>query len=500
MRYLFYFYSCFNPTFMGMLLDEAIEKTKDPGNEVLFVYCGGIFNMCLFNQKGSRPLCGFCSSVVRKTLSNYNVKNEPLTKYRVKKEAKRFEYKTSEELRALQYKDVSIGLGFMSGYISSTRNLNPVINEESKKYFDAHLQQDVEMIDAFYNLLDQYKPDVVYTFNGRYEEVRSIYDICMKLNIHLFLSEGFPRNGIWKKVMFEDHLPHDIKYWVSRRDYSWDHYRMSEDEKNKLGHSFYLNRRNGVYAGDKIYIKDQIAGSIPDIDSSKINIAIMNSSEDEYAAVGADWDRLKFFPTQYDGIIYLIEHAAPNVHYYLRIHPNLKDIKYKFHTNLLDLPKKYDCITVIPADSPISTYSLLDAVDKVVVFGSTMGIESVYWKMPVINLGPALYSYDNICYEPKDLADLDQLILSDLEPLYSDAVIKYGAFSMNQDPVIIEDKNICFQLKNHKFLKMQYSSTPYISFFINEEVTAFLVAICRFFLGSSLFARYTIPLEEDTNY
>ena len=480
---------------MGMLLDEAVEKQKDPDNDVLFVYCGGICEMCLFNKKGSKPLCRFCSRVIKKTLDSYSVRNEPLSSYVISREPVRFSYDSSEDLRSLKYRDVYIGLGFMSGYISSTRNLNPEINNESRAYFDAHLQQDARMIDAFYNLVEQFKPEGVYTFNGRYEEVRHVYDICKSLNIHLFLNEGFRKDGLWKKVMFEDHLPHDIKYWVSRRDYSWDHYNMSEEEKNKLGHSFYLCRRHGVYSGDKIYIKDQIVGSIPDIDPSNINIAIMNSSEDEYAAVGADWDLLKFFPTQYEGIIYLVEHSAPQVHYYLRIHPNLKGINYKYHTKLLELPKQYKNITVIPADSSISTYSLLDAVDKVVVFGSTMGVESVYWNKPVINLGPALYSYDNICYEPKDLADLDKLIIDDLKPLFNDTIIRYGAFTMNQDPVVLPDYSVNYQMNKRRFI-ITYHSSPFLNFWGGERLTAFICAITRFFLGLKCFNRFEIPVKE----
>lgn len=480
---------------MGMLLDEAVEKTKDSNNEVLFTYCGGICEMCLFNRNGSKPLCRFCSKIIQRTLKEHGINNEPLTKYKGEEKDVVFTYDSAKELRALKYRDVNVGLGIMSNYISTTRNMDPLIDKESRKYFDAHLKQDVALIDAFYNLLDDYKPDVVYTFNGRFEEVRPVYDICKKLNIHLFLSEGYPVKGEWKKVMFENHLPHDVRYNMELRDYCWEHFNMTEEEKIKLGNSFYLNRRHGIYAGDKIYVKDQIDGNLPDIDKSKRNIAIMNSSEDEYAAVGAEWDSLKFFPSQYDGIVYLLEQAYPNVHFYLRIHPNLKDIKYKFHTELHKLPEKYDNVTVIPGDSPVSTYSLLDEVDKVVVFGSTMGVESVYWKKPVINLGPAQYSYDNVCYVPKDNDELDRMITSDLEPLFNDAIIRYGAYIMNQEPLFVKKKYVEYQPKEHKFIK-RYHSSPFMRFWGGESLTALLIALGREFYGLKLFQKYIMPLKE----
>jgi hypothetical protein len=480
---------------MGMLLDEAIDKMRDPNNEVLFVYCNGICKMCRFNTKGSRPLCRFCSKVMKKTLSVYSVNSEPLTNYYIKNDEIRFDYKTAKDLRNLTYRDVNIGLGLMSGYISTTRNLNPLIDEESRYYFDAHLQQDVDMIDAFYNLIDQFQPDVVYTFNGRYEEVRHVYDICLKCNIHLFLSEGFTKNGLWKKVMFDNHLPIDIKYRASLRDYSWEHYDLSSEEKEKLGRSFFENRRNGIYAGDKIYIKEQVKGKIPPIDKNKVNIGIMNSSEDEFCAVGAEWESLKFFPSQYEGIIYLIEHASPNIHFYLRIHPNLKDIKYKYHQDLLKLEEKYHNITVIPGNSKISTYTLLDNMDKIIVFGSTMGIESVYWGKPVILLGPALYSFDDTCYIPKDKNDLDLLLTAKLKPKFNELVLRYGAFEMNQDPVFLEEKAIDFQMHRHKFI-LPYHSSPFLNFWGGEKLTGFICATIRYILGTKLFNRYTIPVKE----
>ena len=56
-KYLFYYGTCFNQTFLGALMDEAIHLAKDNNNKVLFAYCGGIKSLCDFNRKGSRPIC-----------------------------------------------------------------------------------------------------------------------------------------------------------------------------------------------------------------------------------------------------------------------------------------------------------------------------------------------------------------------------------------------------------------------------------------------------------
>ncbi len=497
MKYLFYFYSNFNPMFMGMLLDEAIELSKDKNNDVLFVYCGGLCDMCLFNRKGSKRLCKFCSKTTKKILDFYHIKNASLLDYYKDDVKLNFSYKDSQELRSIQYKNAQIGMGILSSYISGTRNLSPAITENTRMFFDAHIIQSVRFVDAFYSLIDEYQPDVVYTFNGRYEEVRPIYDICKSRNIHFYLSEGVPFNGTWRKVMFENNLPHDIRYNKERWNYCWDNYKLSEDEKKQLGRSFFENRKNGIYAGDKIYIKDQIKGKIPLIDDSKVNIAIMNSSEDEFAAVGEEWDSLKVFPNQYEGIIFMLRNAPKNIHFYLRIHPNLKDIKYKYHTDLLKLEDEYCNITVIPGNSEVSTYDLMDRMSKIVVFGSTMGMESVYWGKPVINLGPAIYSYENICYIPDNKEQLIELLSSDLKPLHNDEILKIGAYYMNMEPLFLGDKNINFQIERKKIGAFSYSVVPYISFLMNKEITGLYLAVMRYIYSSKLFCKFNYPLEEE---
>lgn len=85
----------------------------------------------------------------------------------------------------------------------------------------------------------------------------------------------------------------------------------------------------------------------------------------------------------------------------MRVHPNLKNVHYQYHLLLYDLSLKYPNITVIGADSDISTYDIMDNAEKVIVFGSTMGLESSYWGKPVILLSGSFYYYMNVCYIPK---------------------------------------------------------------------------------------------------
>lgn len=496
MKHLFYLYSCFNGSFFGELVDEAIELQKNKDNQVLFVYCGGLCEMCTQNAKGSKQLCRFCTNNTHRVLNYYHIANKALRDCVKMDQPYTFDYKTASELREITYKDVCIGLSILSSYITRTRNMNPLIDNNSKNYFDVHLNQSVWLVDALYSVVDEFKPDAIHSFNGRFEEVRPIYDICQKRGIKCYLNEGAGIKGKFKRVVFEDHLPHDIKYNKERREYCWSKYEMTQEEKIKFGESFFQKRRNGVASGDKIYIKDQEEGNIPPIDKSKINIAIFNSSEDEFVAVGGDWDLLKVFNSQFDGINYMLEHADPNMHFYLRIHPNLRDIPYHYYTDLITLDKKYSNITVIPAESKVSTYSLLDQMDKVVCFNSTMGMESVYWKVPTICLSAAMYYYDGVCYIPKNQEDVIELLRKPLKPLFNENVYKYGAWILDSSPLAVDPKNVDYTPINVKFLGLRYPIHDYLRFLVNPRITAFYLAAGRYLRGLKAFCRYEIPLKE----
>ncbi len=498
MRYLFYFYTSFNQKFLGCLLDEAITLAKDKTNEVYFAYCGGVNDMCVFNPNGSRPTCRVCGGCTKRIIEKYGIRAISLSDYYKISDRKEFKYNNADELRNINYRGVNIGLSIMSSYISFTRNMSPLIDEKSKCFFDAHLCQNVRFVDALYEMITEIKPDCLYGYNGRFEDSRPIYDLSKGLNINCRLIEDMKVSGVSYKLVYENHLPHDIKYFIERRNYCWDHYNMPEEKKIKLGESFYHKRRSGQPSGDvKIYIENQREGYIPDFDENKINIAIMNSSEDEYAAVGGDWDKLKLFKTQYDGIIFLLENAPSNIHFYLRIHPNLSQIKYRYHTDLLKLPQKYSNITVIPGTSEMSTYTIMEHVDKVVGFGSTMGIESSFWGKPSILLGSAVYYYDDLAYIPKTKEELLSLLSSKLSPKSNVNLYKFGAYTLDKSPLYKSVDNIDNTLKKKSLMGFVFHTTPFVSIWGNSYITSLLIGIARKLTDNRLFSRYTIPLAEE---
>jgi hypothetical protein len=208
----------------------------------------------------------------------------------------------------------------------------------------------------------------------------------------------------------------------------WNTSEIDMDKKINLASEFYERRKNALPAGDKIYTKSQRIGLMPEgWDSGKKNIVIFTSSEDEFVAIGEEFEKYSIFPSQIEGIKEIANHFLknPQIQFYIRIHPNLSDVEYSYHNKLYEF-EKYPNIKVIGPKSNISSYSLIDNSDIVVVFGSTIGIEAAYWGKPTILLSGAMYYYLDCCYIPSSKNELFELINSHLLPKEKLGTYKFG--------------------------------------------------------------------------
>lgn len=439
MKVLFLVTSVFNPLQFGVLLDEA-EIMYREGHDVYFSYCAKTIQCCTNNMTGKKSNCDLCSWSSRHALKNLSkgIKRIKISDYVSNKENEFVkEYHSMDEVKAVEYKNVKIGYGVLSSYLSYTRNNEPVFDKEFNSYINGLLYQSSLITDAIEAMIDEVKPDQICIFNGRFFEHRPMLEIPMSQGVNVKNYEvvgGY--NEEYYKISFENCLPHNIEKYNRSVVDLWDDASITLEKKIEIGSQFYYNRRNGIPAGDKVYIKSQETGLLPDgWDDSKRNFVIFNSSEDERLAVGDEFQSLDFFPSQLVGIktILTMLKDNPDIHVYLRIHPNLSNIKYSYHTDLLKLDKEFPNITVIPGSSKISTYEMMEKAEKVIVFGSTMGLESSFWKKPVINLAGCGYATSGICYMPKTLEELKSLLYDKLEALDNLYALQFGYFKMHRD-------------------------------------------------------------------
>jgi len=422
-------------------IQAANEHIKE-GDEVLYITCGSTLGSCNDNRKFNRLQCLFCKKrqLARtkkyiKGLRNICSIDDKLTDD-IQRKANEvdFRFSSMSELKAIHYDGIEIGYGALSSYISYTRNIEtPVAEGVIHQYLVDLLRMQVRMILVFKNIIKEFQPDLIVFHNGRFAEYKPLLGLATKLHIDFLCTENILMgDGTRYQDNFFNGTPHNLYSRDEHMRWVWSLGEDDKKEREQVARRFFENRRHAKFAGDTIYIKDQKAGTMPDgWDDQKENIVIFNSSEDEFFAIGGDCGVKSVFESQLTGIKAIVEHYQNDTtrHFTLRIHPHLKGLPFAYHQDLYKL--SYKNLTVIPADSIVSSYSLMDAADKILVFGSTMGVESSYWGKPVINVAYAIYNLLDVVYLPQGKEELWKLIEDpDLKPKNPDNALPYGYYFM----------------------------------------------------------------------
>ncbi len=484
---------------IGVMIDEAIAALE-LGAEVTFITCGGCMDSCYSNPLMNNVFCQICINQYDDFINKHlgpKVSHKKLNEFmdsNIELELQNYNYDfiSVEDLKRKEFKGIDVGYAALSSFISNTRNPNPVLNETTRKVLTKNLKTAVRMSLLAERIRNQESPQKLIIYNGRMPESRPLLKFFLANEIPVDINEVYPTdlNGGFKKITYHNALPHSIAYFQHRINEEWN---KNEKKARELGLKFFQNRRDASFSGDKVYIKDQKEGLLPESwNHSARNIVIFNSSEDEFAAIGAEWEN-KLFRSQMQGIQHIfnciVEH--PNCDIYLRIHPNLKDIKYSYHTGLYHL-SKHPRVHIIPGDSKISTYALVDAANVVVSFGTSVGVEAAHANKPVVLLGSSFYKGLGICYEPETIKEAEELIFTqNLMPLKNDNILKYGNFIMCE-----KGKNYAFYNFNCTQIRLGKFKTPNVAMIDQSHTTydyflSFFMRVWRF--TQRIYLKIKIP-------
>lgn len=441
-------------------IEVALAEHK-AGNDVTFLQCDNSLELCQHNRFGNPLMCAHCSRSMKGVLDRMGIPKiahvlmlKDIITEEDKNEATGFqpEYNTVAELKGVKYHNASVGYGAFSSYVTFSRNVMPDFTPEFKKYINFLIRKEVMTYHALERLHEKESFDKIVLHNARFAQFKPFYEFAVNHSLEYVCTEHNRVGGKLLKNNFINDIPHSIFALTENVKTNWE--KGDPATRESIGRSFYEKRRNGIVAGDVVYTKAQRKGELPeDWDENKENIAIFNSSEDEFCAVSKDYDSYLLFPYQYDALKAIFEHYKndSNKHFYLRIHPNLNSVPFKSHLALYEL--KYDNVTIIPGNSSISSYSLMDSCLKVIIFNSTMGPESSYWGKPVIALTRFMYTLLDFVYTPSSKEELWKLIDSkDLPCKMNENVIKYGYYLLHPNLPMIDNvpyKHVTFKIMGH---------------------------------------------------
>lgn len=427
-------FSTFNfaPSFAGVMLNE-LQCNAEGTDEVFFVTCSRSFNRCGFNLYGLKYACDLCEYRLHHALplvdGKFNrLRLEELINDEDVRAAESFTASLKNIDSQVYYKTFDVGDSVLSSYISKTRDkdLTQDRHYPSLKELTGYAAMVYSAVTRF---IREQGIEEVILFNGRWDYYRAVLRAAQEANIRCRVVENF-RSGGYIEV-FDSSFPHSIKNKQLNFDTTWNAAGPTEAEKVAIGSQFFERKRNGEVIVDKSYTGMQQKNQLPEgIDRSKKLVVIFNSSDDEFAAVGAEYKN-PFFTDQSEGITWLVHLFGKELTAFelvVRMHPNLLGIQYGYAQDLYALAGLYPNVHIIKPESKVDSYALMAEAYKIITFGSSIGVESTYWKKPVILLAKAFYSLADVAHVPASRDDIRAMIERDLEPKPQLHAIKVGYY------------------------------------------------------------------------
>ena len=465
MSTLVHFPSAFAFPHFGVVLDFCSENVET--DDLKFILCNGQKRTCFKCPMISQTRCSACKLQSKITINKYLSRDCIIND---EHEYRKFdvEFKTVDELTGLVHRDVQVGYAALATYISLTRDIPDILTNDITRILKLYLDDAMNVADHLHKLIKEHTPEKIVSFNGRYAENRAYYDISKALNIEftcLEIVRDFSNTEHIKlRPQFYKSLPHDMVQIKNLVNDTWNDSIHSEDEKINIGRKFFENRKSGNPIGDINHIEQQIYGNLPlnynTNDKKKINIFC--SSEDEVASLGNEFSDLNIFKTQVDGIKWLADQLPKHKYdIFVRIHPNLKYVNKPYHSELKCLSAYANNLNVITAESPISTYSLIEKGDVNIVFNSTVGVECAYFNKPTILCGASFYYFLDVCMVAKTKKQLLEYIFSPKVNESNIEAIKYGYYQATRYIFANSFKKVPVKLKQIQMFGWNFAHPQY---------------------------------------
>ena len=426
---VFNFGDCFTPHLETQA--DLTQQLLDEGHQVTKFVCNNELPVCYVNPEHKLTLCCHCRSrraAIRRLITP---RVEERSFLKLTKENRksiqnfRFEGSTIDDLKSLEYEHFDIGMAVASMLIEKYRDCNLEIDRYIQEIND-WINASLTVYFSVLNHLAANTADRVYIFNGRRSIYRAVLRACQSVHTDVYCLDG--HRNLSRFTHLKNRIRHDLKAHHEDVERLWDE--ADPTTREQVGRQFFEMQASGK--AQFSFTKEQQENLLPqNWNGSKHNVAVFPSSEFELAAISEAFG-VSFYKDQLTAIKSIaaeLEACNANTHLYVRVHPHLKGDNNHATRALLSLDSIK--ITVIPAESPISTYALMQSADKVISFASTAGMEAAYRGKPSILLAAAFYQDLGFTYNPKSHDEVMQLLSRKLEPKPIEGTLKYGFHQLN---------------------------------------------------------------------
>lgn len=389
------------------ILLSATQKSIDNKDDVNVLICkGGKNYFCSKNIYSIKYLCNSCNQ--KKLIGLNKLKGKFKLSYLpdIKKIEKKLKLNFTKTFN-YKYKNVDNGLSAYSSYVDLTRDrdLDGFIMNYS---MNGLINTSNLLTDFFKKYLKKNYIQEVVCFNGRNNNYRPLIRVAKSFGIKVHnLEFNGDRNQTFD---FEDNMPFDQKYIAKRINYFW---KRKKNKKIYLIDKFCKKWSTQTLKHKDVFKVNQDPNLLPrKWDSRKKNIVFFCNSEDESLTGGKDYF-FQVFKNQTEAIEYLYKLTKKDykkLALWIRMHPRMTGLEWPFLKNLLALKNKYQDLNLILPRSRISSYKMIHNADVILTPISTLSVESVYYKKPVINFQKNPFTILNGAYIPKTRQQLRNLI------------------------------------------------------------------------------------------
>jgi hypothetical protein len=385
---------------------EIAQRCLDKGDYIYWISCHADLPLCRSNRKRYSGRCLSCQYIRKlglEWLAHDSVQNLSLNNINKMQQHEIHALlsdlpQTLDELKKLELGGTDIGLAVLSSLVSHLREPSPDI-QKHQRLVQKYLTTAAIVYFSLSNHIASIKPDKMYILNGRFAALRPALRVAQKMQVPIFTHE---RAGIQGRfILTYNNFPHDINHVKQSIETHWLESKDAKDQKKRISDAWYQDRMKGKDQAWVNFTRKQKSGEIPiEFDSSKTNFGIFISSEDEFVAF-SEWNN-PLYIDQNDGVAQILKTFKEDdtLHFYIRVHPNLARLANTQTKKLQAIVSQYSNVTLIDPESEVDTYALVNVVDAVLTFGTTVGIEAVHLGRPSILLGRAFYEDTGVTIRP----------------------------------------------------------------------------------------------------
>lgn len=410
-------YSIYGRWLTHTYLEGALlHSLRNAGAEVRFIACDGAYPACEINRANMNPRnkmsCQDCQADTFQLLKDLRVDWEGIGAYidrALRHAAKAFiDAIPAPELFDATWKGQPIGEWGRSSALTHYRMYTPDWEDAAFVAITrAVLVGTILSYEACLTLFDEFQPDVLFVMNGRFFPHRVAIEVAKQRGVRFITHERGRQDGNYRVV--DGATVHDLQdfknMWAT-----WSDIALTTEELHRI-HQVFEQRRLGKNL-------NWVPFSPPPSDEGKVRAALsldhrplitcFTSSDDELTTM-PEWSE-GAFPYSPDWIPATLELARqrPDLQFVIRAHPNLarmgtnKTAIEALEALAEEMPA--NCRLVRPKDD-VSSYTLADMSQCVVVYCSTLGLESGIVGKPVVTVAKGWYGeagWVHFCRRPED--------------------------------------------------------------------------------------------------